>query len=182
MQRRKFLFTSLALTPVAVMANPWSLQVSEKNPFLVKAGKARTEEKIMFKGIHPNDCKISGADTDGALAMFEYTGLAKTGPSMHLHLAQDEIFYVVEGRYRFVVGGNTMEVTAGDTVFLPRNVAHTWVQLTDQGKMIYQVQPAGNMEDFFRVMNGFKAPPTKEEVEKIHLEHGMKLIGPALTT
>lgn len=184
MERRKFLFAGLALTPVAL--SPLSLKASgrsteEKKPFTVKAGKARTDEVIFFKGINPNDCKISGSDTADAVAVFEYTGFAKTGPSMHLHYTQDEIFYVTEGEYRFVVGDETSILKAGDTIFLPRNIPHTWIQLSDKGKMLYQVQPAGKMEEFFRLMNSFKSAPTREEVDRIHEEHGMKSIGPGLT-
>lgn len=32
-------------------------------------------------------------------------------------------------------------------------VPHTWLQLTDKGKLIYFVQPAGKAEEFFRTMN-----------------------------
>jgi quercetin 2,3-dioxygenase len=42
------------------------------------------------------------------------------------------------------------------------------------------VQPAGKMEDFFKKMNSLKAIPTEAEVEKISLEHDIKVMGPPL--
>jgi quercetin dioxygenase-like cupin family protein len=124
---------------------------------------------------------ISKKDTDNALSVFAFTGFAKIGPSLHLHFHQDEFFYVAEGSYRFVVGDETMELSAGDTIFLPRNIPHTWIQLTDKGKLLYAVQPAGTLEEFFKEMNDLKMPPTEEEAKQKHLKHGMKLVGPPLT-
>ena len=74
-----------------------------------------------------------------------------------------------------------MELTAGDTIFLPRNIPHTWIQKTDFGKLIYFVQPAGKTEDFFRAMNNLDHKPSKAEIDKIHAACGMKVIGPGLT-
>lgn len=98
-----------------------------------------------------------------------------------MYLYQDEVFYVVEGEYRFVVGDETLQLIAGDTIFLPRMIAHTWIQLTDRGKLIYFLQPAGKMEEFFQKMNSLTERPTDEEIKRINLEHGIVNIGPPLT-
>ncbi|WP_231491372.1 hypothetical protein [Pedobacter sp. Leaf170] len=74
-----------------------------------------------------------------------------------------------------------MELTAGDTIFLPRNIPHTWIQLSDKGKLVYFVQPAGKAEAFFRAMNNLDHKPSKEEVDKLHEACGMKVIGPGLS-
>ncbi|MBL7747028.1 MAG: cupin domain-containing protein [Chitinophagaceae bacterium] len=181
MNRKNFLFTGLAAVPLFSFAKLTPSVRQEKKPFVVDAGKARFGEAIKFLGVHPNDLKISSKDTDGQLSVFEYTGLGKVGPMLHIHFNQDEIFTVVEGTYRFVVGSETKELKAGDTIFLPRNVPHTWIQTSDKGKMIYFLQPAGKMEEFFALMNGLKERPSPEEMDKIHADHDMKVVGPPLT-
>jgi len=184
MQRKDFLLTSLLAAPALALSNNISnreKQLSNPEPFIVDAGKSRFGEVVKFLGVHPNDLKISSKDTDGQLSMFEYTGFGKTGPMLHVHLYQDEIFIVVEGEYRFVVGKNTHHLKAGQTIFLPRGIPHTWIQLSDRGKMIYLLQPAGKMEEFFSYMNTLKERPSAEEMDKIHAEHGMKVVGPPLT-
>ncbi len=180
MKRKEFLLTTLAAIPAVAFANIKSADTKNDKPFVVRAGNGRFGKSMKYKGIHPNDIIISRKDTNDALSVFAYTGLSKIGPSTHLHFNQDEMFNVVEGSYRFVVGEETMELNAGDTIFLPRDIPHSWIQLTDLGKLIYAVQPAGTLEDFFIEMDGLTKPPTKEEAEKIHLKHGMKLIGPGL--
>ena len=88
---------------------------------------------------------------------------------------------MVEGEYRFVVGKDTHHLKAGQTIFLPRGIPHTWIQLSDMGKLIYMLQPAGKMEEFFSYMNTLKERPSAEEMDKIHAAHGMKVVGPPLT-
>jgi quercetin dioxygenase-like cupin family protein len=183
MQRKDFLqklaFTVPALTTSqAILAGDKA--ISLKEPFIVGAGKSRFGEVVKFLGVHPNDLKISSKDTNGQLSVFDYTGLGKAGPMMHIHFKQDEIFTVVEGEYRFVVGEQTHHVKTGETIFLPRNIAHTWIQLTDRGRMIYMLQPAGKMEEFFSLMNTLKQKPTAAEMDKIHDAHDMKVVGPPL--
>jgi len=180
MNRKTFLLSSIGLSAWAASPNSVKAQTSKK-PFKIAAGKGRFGESFLYKGKHPNDIKISGKDTANQLAMFEYIGYDKIGPSLHVHFFQDEIFYVIDGQYRFVVGNETMILNVGDTIFLPRNIPHTWIQLTEKGKMIYFVAPAGKAEEFFRIMNNLNHQPTKEEVDKIHEKCGMKIIGPPLS-
>lgn len=180
MQRRNFIgIAALMAAPLASLAK-FTQRVTKGSPFIVKKGKSRFGDEVRFLGVHPNDLKISSKDTDGQLSVFEYTGLGKVGPMLHVHFEQDEIFTVVEGDYRFVVGDETKLLGAGDTIFLPRNIPHTWIQLSEKGKMIYFLQPAGKMEEFFTLMNGLKQRPSDEEMNRIHAAHGMKVVGPPL--
>jgi quercetin dioxygenase-like cupin family protein len=183
MQRKEFLLTSLLAAPTLLLANnklPGKKKKSNSNPFVVDAGKSRFGDVVKFLGVHPNDLKISSKDTGGQLSVFEYTGLGKAGPMLHIHFDQDEIFMVTEGQYRFVCGSETYLIGPGQTIFLPRNIPHTWIQLSDKGKMIYMLQPAGKMEEFFTYMNQLKERPSKEEMDRIHAEHRMKVVGPPL--
>ena len=180
MERKKFLATALAALPLLAFPQLKAISSNSTKPFVVKAGKSRTGKSMKYKGKHPNDIIISKNDTDGALSAFMFTGLDKVGPSLHVHYHQDEYFYVVEGRYRFVAGDEMLQLAKGDTIFLPRNIPHSWIQLTKNGKLFYAVSPAGTVEDFFKEMDGLKKPPTAEESQAIHLKHGMKVLGPGL--
>ena len=80
----------------------------------------------------------------------------------------------------------------GESVFLPRKVSHVWSPV-GHGKVINVYQPAGKMEDFFRVLANFKDAPTREQVinksyteeQKVALNrlfdsYGMDLLGPPI--
>jgi quercetin 2,3-dioxygenase len=182
MRRRKFIHTRLATGQLMSMA---PVAIADNKPaaksFVVKSGQDRFNEPIKYRGISPNLVKVSAKDTGGQLCVFEYEGFAKMGPELHMHLKQDETFYILDGEYLFQVGEEKYRLKSGDTIFLPRNIAHTWMQLTDKGKLMYMLQPAGKMEEFFKTMNALKAIPTPEEVAKISADHDIKVMGPPLT-
>ena len=163
--------------------------------FSVAAGDDRFGEQIKLGG-EPMDCKVSAKDTEGAMCAFELTG--GSGGPRHLHADQDEWIYVIEGEFEFRVGGSSgvkylrdlkdkpFRVRAGESVFLPRQVAHVWGCVSGRpGKIINVYQPAGKMEEFFRAAGKFSGPFIHEvlsldEFRKFFRDHGMTLLGPPL--
>ena len=184
MQRRKFLLTTAASAASAVALPLASLAESAAPPkrsrgYLVKAHTARLDQKTLL-GHSPNDLKIAAQDTGADLSIFEYTGHDQGGPPLHIHLAQDEVFYIVEGEYLFQLGEEKFRATAGDTVFAPRQVPHTFAQVSAEGRMFYLFQPAGSMEAFFRESGEIKGAPTPAQAEALFARHELKIMGPPL--
>jgi quercetin 2,3-dioxygenase len=178
MKRRDFIAVSAISGLVPTLKLP-NINDDQKG-FVVRKGKARNDKHLPFRGININDLKVSKADTKGNFSLFEYIGVEKTGPSFHVHLEQDEHFFVIEGEYKFRLGEEYFKLTAGDSIFLPRNIPHTWIQLSDRGRLIYMVSPAGTFEEFFQEMLEIKSPPTKEFIDEMHAKHNMKIVGPPL--
>lgn len=180
MKRSRFLM-SLSLLPFASFAS--RLTASVKG-FVTASGESRYHGHIKLKGVNSNilDVKVSGRDTEGALAVFEQTSLSQgRGTPLHYHVSQDEIFHVLEGEYRFKAGDDLHTLTSGDTIFLPRQVAHAWTQVSGSGKMRVMVQPAGQLEEFFVTASALDHEPSKEEMAKIFSDHGMVVTGPPLS-
>jgi len=153
--------------------------------FSVAAGKDRFGEHIQVSG-EPNDCKVSAQDTQGAMCVFELTGVMWAGPR-HLHHDQDEWIYVIDGELQFEVGDRRFRVGAGESVFIPRKVPHVWACVSGKpGKIINVYQPAGNMEEFFRELAKYNGKPYVHEVlsidefRRLFHDHGMDLLGPPL--
>ena len=184
MIRRKFILATLSLIPLTLLAKLLPANMARTAlGFKVNAGEARFGLHYKMKGVTLNtlDIKISGKDTDADLAVFEQTGLTPNGgPPMHIHPYQDEWFYIIDGEYLFQVGNDHYQMKTGDTIFLPRNVQHAFIQLSENGKVIVSYLPSGKMEDFFAVTNNWIAPPTKEEIIQVFADHDMRVVGPPL--
>lgn len=183
MKRGTFILTALALLPVRAFTKTKDTIQSAKKGFKVNAGEARLGKRYSMKGVTLNilDTKISGSDTGQRLAVFEQTGRTPHGgPPLHIHPFQDEWFYVIEGEYLFQVGDDRYTMKPGDTIFLPRNVPHAFVQLTEHGRMIVSYLPAGKMEAFFETTDRWTSPPTKEQMVKVFTDHDMQVVGEPL--
>ena len=156
--------------------------IREKSVNKEKSTVESQEEKLKISlkeiGI---DIKISGKDTDGALAIFVQTSLSQgKGTPLHIHTNQDEIFNIIKGSYYFQVGEEKYNLTKGDSIFLPRNVPHAWTQVSKKGKMNVIVQPAGKLEEFLITVAALDHEPTKEEMNKIFTDNEMQVVGPPL--
>lgn len=184
MKRSKFIATALSMLPLSALAKiKTSIFLRTDKGFKVAGGEARFGEHYTMKGVTLNtlDIKISGKDTDGAVASFEQTGHTPNGgPPLHIHPNQDEWFYVIAGDYYFRVGEDYFTLKAGDTIFLPRNVPHAFLQLSETAKMIVTYVPAGKMEGFFQTTDKWTSPPSKEEIAKVFADHEMNVVGPPL--
>lgn len=124
---------------------------------------------------------VAAADTGGALSVMRWEGRAQGGPPLHLHHDQDEVFMVEAGRYLFQCGDEQFELGEGDTIFLPRQVPHSFCQLSETGRLRYLYTPAGAMEDFFRALAQLPGPPEPEVGAALFAAHGMQVLGPPLT-
>lgn len=149
MKRNKFIaaIITFTITPFALIAQQANRFIRKSEGFKIQAGEGRIHGHIELKGVNANvlDVKISGSDTDGVLAIFEQTSLSPgKGTPLHIHHTQDEIFYVIDGAYRFQVGKEQFNLEKGDCIFLPRKVPHAWTQVSPTGKMTVTMPPAEN--------------------------------------
>lgn len=126
--------------------------------------------------------KVATKDTDGDIFVFESSRIKEGGPSHHLHFDQDEWWYVLSGRFVFKIGETQYEAKAGDSVFGPRMVPHSFSKIgEEEGKLLMFYQPAGKMEDMFqKIGEGYTKGFTEEQQDKFREEHGIKRVGPPI--
>jgi mannose-6-phosphate isomerase-like protein (cupin superfamily) len=60
------------------------------------------------------------SETDGRFALMEYYTKPGNEPPPHIHDREHEMYFVLEGSMRFYCEDKTMDINAGDVVFLPR--------------------------------------------------------------
>jgi mannose-6-phosphate isomerase-like protein (cupin superfamily) len=155
----------------------------DNKPFKVGAGKDRFDKPInLFEG-DMFYTKLSTKDTDGDLYIFESTRVEKGGPTLHLHYSQDEWWYIMEGEFLFKIGDESFTGKAGDSFFGPRMIPHAFSKINDgNARMLITFQPAGKMEAFFKSVSvGPDNTLSEEEKLAIRKDHGVKIVGPALT-
>jgi quercetin dioxygenase-like cupin family protein len=90
--------------------------------------------------------RASAADTGGAFEVIEYTGPATPPP--HVHKEHDEIFFILTGTFRFVLGQDTAEAPQGAIVLVPRGWRHGFTVEPGSTALLITI-PAG-LEGFFK--------------------------------
>ena len=127
--------------------------------------------------------KATSADTGGRYSLLEMTAPPGLQVPLHIHYGEDEGFYVVEGSITVEVGEATVEVTAGEHAFGPRDVPHRFTAGSEGARMLWVLTPAG-FEDFVYDVSVPAAKPTvppptvlpPADAAEIVLRHGNELL------
>lgn len=91
-----------------------------------------------------NIVKITGEQTNGAFTLFDTFVMPLGGPPPHIHLLEDEWFYVLEGEVTFRLGNQFILVTPGTPVFVPKGTVHNFQNTGDTiAHMMTLFTPAG---------------------------------------
>ena len=146
---------------------------------LTGAARAQEPEKLNVLGTEMV-LKIDGRKTGGAMAVVESTVKPGEGPPMHVHSKEDEVFYVLDGRFRFWWGDEVLEAGPGAVAFLPRGVRHTYKNVgPGAGRLLLTITPAG-FEGFFREVSkrGLSVPKDMQELTTLANEYGLQFLGP----
>ena len=163
MKRRSFLKTAATLLPAAALP-PFSLGQAPAPPstsaiHIIEAGQDRFGE-THSRGFSTILFKVVPSETGGNLFVLEHVHMEKGGPPLHLHLHQEEYFFVMEGEVLFQVAGERRTLGPGESVLGPRGVPHGFAGVGEKpAHMVIAFTPAGMMEAFFRevaVPNGPK--------------------------
>jgi quercetin dioxygenase-like cupin family protein len=130
--------------------------------------------------------KAGAADTGGLLTVVEgVLGPRTPGPPLHIHEHADECFYVVEGRLLVQLGEERHELGAGYFAWLPRQIPHTYANVSDSPVRLLGISVPGGMEEFFAEQSAYFAqlqgPPDLEQLAAIGARHGGRLAGPPIS-
>jgi mannose-6-phosphate isomerase-like protein (cupin superfamily) len=96
----------------------------------------------------------------------------------HIHPAQDEFIYMLEGRLDLVLEGRDYVATAGDLIRLPMQVPHGIFNKSDQTvKCLFWVTPTRRLYDLFWAIHSMKeqSPP---EVVALSAKHEIVFLPP----
>ena len=181
MKRRNFLKTAAAALPLALadpLASALEPETAPAPPIhLVRAHDDRFGE-THSPGYTELLFKTSTAETPSVFAIEHTKIMPGWGPPLHLHLAQEEWFYVIDGHVLAQVGDRRVTLNPGDSILGPRNVPHAFMAIGPApAHMLITFTPAGHMEQFFR--DTVAVGP--RQAASVFSRYGMKLVGPPLS-
>lgn len=129
--------------------------------------------------------KASAAQTHGQFSLLEEVAPRGDGTPLHVHGADDEAFYVLEGELTFFLDGDPpRQVAAGGFVHIPGGVVHAFRVASETARYLIVTTP--QHERFYRAISQPAptrslppaAPLDMDTVETACLEHGVAILGP----
>ena len=131
-------------------------------------------EKIVFKIL------MRAADTGGGVGLIEEVTPPNQGPPLHIHDKAGEFFRVIAGTYKFKVGDEIIDASAGDTAYVPAGTPHCFVNAgTTPGRLFIGFAPGG-AEALFDFVEELKNTDLSDPVVKARFKRDFDLtmLGP----
>ena len=135
---------------------------------------------------HPISYKATAEGTGGAYSLLEVV-VAGEGPPQHIHKAEEEAFYVLEGEVNIKIGEQTIRGTVGSFVLIPRGTVHTfWNAGPTPAKLLVIFSPPGFEQAFVEV---FGERGEEEEIDHatyverimaVSEKYNQEIVGPPL--
>ena len=133
--------------------------------------------------------KVSSEQTGGAYSLFEVAVGPGGGEGPHVQHREDECFYVLEGRFGFVVEGSEIEAGPGSLVYVPKGGLHAFENAGEAtGRMLVIQTPGGAYERFVEevgrptadgsIRPEEEAPDDAERLAAVGAEYGLEMVSP----
>lgn len=139
---------------------------------------------------HLFDFKLIGENTSGAYCLFDHVvaPAPHIGAPPHMHHNADELFWVFDGTFTFRLAEQTVEVTPGSVLFVPRGLLHGFSNAgTTPGRLLVFVSPAGFEKFVEEAGEPAKSrslplppagPPDLEKLIRLARKYDIEIVGP----
>jgi mannose-6-phosphate isomerase-like protein (cupin superfamily) len=126
--------------------------------------------------------KAAASDTSGTVSVHEeWHGAEDPGVPRHFHHHLDELFYVLEGDMRFLVGQEEMVAGPGTFIYLPHGTIHAWRPVGTGPVRQLVIFIPGGFEGYLDEMQ--TVPPPQHEPEAwrdLNRRWDIEIVGPPL--
>jgi quercetin dioxygenase-like cupin family protein len=123
-------------------------------------------DKQAFAGGGLHLWKLLAEETDGAFFLVEDTMVKDKTTPLHLHPEAHEMTYVIEGEIEVEADGNRSRVRSGGMSFVPRGVAHAFIVVSAEARLISIQSPGTVGQAFYR---GASDPATDDRADILDL-------------
>jgi quercetin dioxygenase-like cupin family protein len=132
------------------------------------------------------EVKVSSAETGGAMTIMEMWLPAGMGPPPHTHLGSETV-YVLEGKLRYHIGGETFDGAPGSIFYIPAGTLENF-EPVEESRILVTYAPGG-IEEFFaeageaartqELPPAPDGPPDLARLASIASKYGMEIELPA---
>ena len=129
---------------------------------------------------------MASGQTDGLMALMEVRLPPLTsGPNLHIHANEDELFYVLGGVMTVQVGEELHEIGSGGLAWGARGTAHAYANRADEPlHVLIQLIPGGAeglFADMFGYLETVVGPPEEDVTAAIMARYGGTRVGPLVS-
>jgi len=136
-------------------------------PIVRNAGEG---DRQSFAGGGLHLWKLLAEETDGAFFLLEDTMVKDKTTPLHLHPEAHEMTYVVDGEIEVQADGHRSRVRTGGMSFVPKGVAHAFIVVSAQARLVSLHSPGTTSQAFYRGASDPAVDDTADVVDLARLQ------------
>lgn len=120
-----------------------------------------------------------------AFFLFEDTMVKDKTTPLHVHPDAHEMTYIIEGEIELQADGNRSRVRSGGMSFVPKGIAHAFIVVSSEARLLTVQSPGGVGQAFYRGASEPAVGDTGDNVDLGRLPaaaannpHGITILGP----
>jgi mannose-6-phosphate isomerase-like protein (cupin superfamily) len=143
----------------------------------------RSSEAQMLRWGPTGKVRILGGagSTDGSFSVVECIEPPGSGAPLHVHHAEAEAFYILEGAVELTCGTEKLTAHAGDFVYTPKDVSHKFIVVEDKPARLLMMFSRPGFEMFFAeggspIEKPIAGPPDVASFRRLVEKYDMELL------
>ena len=126
--------------------------------------------------------KANGRDNEGRFDFLVSEVAYGAGPGLHLHVNQEDTFYVVDGVLTVQLGDDIVELGPGDFGTAPPGVPHSFTNADADRpcKAVNLMTPGIGFDRYIDQIDKVAATGDLDALDRLHVEYGVTVVGPSL--
>ncbi|NCI47595.1 cupin domain-containing protein [Sediminibacterium soli] len=149
--RRNFVHTMGVISSMLVIPETFANPKKEESVLTPLLANRNRENSYWYIG-HLMSLLLTSKQTGGSYALLRATERRGLEPPPHTHTKEDETFLILNGEVTYTVGNNSFHAGPGDTMFLPKNIQHSFKIKTEKLETLMLLTPGG-FENYFIEMS-----------------------------
>lgn len=144
-----------------------------------------------FLDTHVN-IRVSGDENSDEISVLEHHAYFGDSPPLHIHHTEDEVFVVLEGEFRFVIGGKEHRLVTGETILAPKGIPHQYLVESQNGGRWLTITTGHDFENFVKAVSrqaeenrlperqGAPSEEFKSRLAMQSAQYNIEIVGPPL--
>ena len=156
--------------------------MTQLTPITRNAGEG---DKQSFAGGGLHIWKLLAEETGDAFFLFEDTMVKDKTTPLHLHPEAHELTYVIDGEIEIQADGQRSRVRSGGMSFVPMGVAHAFIVVSSEARLLGMQTPGGVGQAFYRGASEPAVDDTADWLDLARLQataaenpRGITILGP----
>jgi len=148
--------------------------MKNSNSYVSLSGEGK---KLNILG-HTAYLKLQRPASKGQYYIMEVHTPPGLGIPPHMHDREEEMIYIIEGKYAITIGDQLYELNTGDHIFFPKHIPHAFQNVGDTtGRTLWTIVPGSNFEDFFEDLNELSTSPNPpmDKIISTFGQYGMQI-------